>query len=425
MKSFKAHLADCRTLLDRRPPQPCRALASVGLQLAEQVLAAAPYPAYALSSMDGYAVRSVDVPGLLRIVGEVAAGRMPDAEVGAGTAVRIMTGSVIPVGAEAVVRIEDTTVRDDEVTVSVAAPVGQYIRGVGGDVGAGDVVLAAGQVIGAAQIAALAAHNIETVSVFPRPRVAILSTGEELVVHGQAPGPAKLVDSNGPGLAAAATAAGAEVVEVAQVGDDPDEFLAAMDALPDADLIVTSGGISMGAYDIVKATLAAHGVTFETVAMQPGKPQAWGRYRERAGFLGLPGNPVSALLSFELFGRAALGRERPVATATLVDAIDRSPNGMRQFLRGSLADGEVRLVSRSDSHLVVGLARANCLVVIPEDVTALPGRCSRAGCPAELTDTVGYRSTMTFVAFTTALAWTPGASSSSSAASRLMSDTIR
>ena len=372
MKSFEAHLEDCRALLGPRPSRRSAALASVGLQLAEQVLATAPYPAYALSSMDGYAVRSADVPGTLRIVGEVAAGRMPDGEVGPGTAVRIMTGSVIPVGADSVVRVEDTTARDDEVTVSVAAPSGQFIRGVGGDVGVGDVVLAAGQVIGSSQVAALAAHNIETVAVYPRPRVAILSTGEELVVHGQAPGPAQLVDSNGPGLSAAAIAAGAEVVDVAQVGDDPDSFLAAMDALPDADLIVTSGGISMGAYDVVKATLGSLGVSFETVAMQPGKPQAWGRYRDRAGFLGLPGNPVSALLSFELFGRAALGRERPVATATLVDAIDRSPRGMRQFLRGSLAEGEVRLVSGTDSHLVVGLARANCLVVIGEDVTTLP-----------------------------------------------------
>jgi molybdenum cofactor synthesis domain-containing protein len=326
--------------------------------------------------MDGYAVRVGDVPGRLRIVGEVAAGRAPEVEVAPGTAVRIMTGSAIPPGAEAVVRVEDTSTNGDEVTVTVAAPPGMFIRGIGDDVKVGDVVLPAGQVVGAAQIAALAAHNVETVSVSPRLRVAILSTGDELVSHGAVAGSVQLVDSNGPGLAAAALAAGADVVHLAHVSDDPAEFVAAMDALPEADLIVTSGGISMGAYDVVKATLATRGITFETVAMQPGKPQAWGRYqcrnRDSVGFLGLPGNPVSALVSFELFGRAALRRERLTATATLLDPVERSPSGMRQFLRGSLSDGEVRLVSGPDSHLIVGLARANCLVVVAEGVVDLP-----------------------------------------------------
>jgi molybdopterin molybdotransferase len=372
VKSFEDHLGDCRSLLARRPPILVAALESAGLELADPVLAASPFPAFAASSMDGYAVRVHDVPGRLRIVGEVAAGRVPDVEVSQGTAVRIMTGSVIPAGTEAVVRVEDTVTTGDEVEVTVATNAGTFIRGVGDDVRVGDVVLAAGQVVGAAQIAALAAHNVGSVSVYRRHRVAILSTGEELVGHGAVPGPAQLVDSNGPGLVAAAVAAGGEVVYVAQVGDDPAEFLAAMDALPEVDLIVTSGGISMGRYDVVKATLATRGIRFETVAVQPGKPQAWGRYRDSMGFLGLPGNPVSALVSFELFGRAALGRERTTATATLVDPVHRSPSGMRQFLRGDLVDGQVRLVSGPDSHLVVGLARANCLVVVTEQVTELP-----------------------------------------------------
>jgi molybdopterin molybdotransferase len=372
VKSFEAHLADCRTLLSRGPVERLPALGSAGLVLAEQVLATSPSPAFAASSMDGYAVRVGDVPGRLRVVGDIPAGTLPDVEVGPGTAVRIMTGSVIPRGAEAVVRVEDTNVVGDEVEVSVGAAQGVFIRGIGDDVKVGDVVLAAGQVIGAAQIAALAAHNVQTVTVHPRPRVVILSTGEELVGYGEAPGPAQLVDSNGPGLAAAATSAGADVVHIGQVGDDPASFLAAMDALPAADLIVTSGGISMGAYDVVKATLATRGISFESVAIQPGKPQAWGRYRGSTGFLGLPGNPVSALVSFELFGRAALARERVTATATLVDPVERSPAGMRQFLRGDLSGGDVRLVSGPDSHLIVGLARANCLVVIAEEHTALP-----------------------------------------------------
>jgi molybdopterin molybdotransferase len=376
VKSFEAHLADCRRLLPRWPAEQIGALGSAGRELAEEVLATAPFPTFAASSMDGYAVRVGDVPGRLRIVGEVAAGRASDVDVAPGTAVRIMTGSAVPAGAEAVVRIEDTAEHGDAVEVSVGTKPGAFIRGIGDDVKVGDVVLAAGQVIGAAQIAALAAHNVATVSVCPRARVAILSTGDELVGHGTAAGAVQLVDSNGPGLAAAAAAAGAEVVHVAQVSDDPAEFLAAMDALPEVDLVITSGGISMGVYDVVKATLATRGVTFETVAIQPGKPQAWGKYqggnRDSVGFLGLPGNPVSALVSFELFGRAVLGRERVTATAMLVDPVERSPEGMRQFLRGSLANGEVRLVSGPDSHLIVGLARANCLVVIAEEHTALP-----------------------------------------------------
>jgi molybdenum cofactor synthesis domain-containing protein len=371
MKSFEAHLADCRLLLPRRSPVRVPALSTVGLEVAEAVLATSPSPTFATSSMDGYAVRVSDVPGRLRVVGEVAAGRVPDVAVGAGTAVRIMTGSALPAGTEAVVRVEDTAEASGEVDVSVSTSSGQYLRGVGDDVAVGDVVIAAGQVIGAAQVAALTAHNVEAVWVYPRPRVAILSTGDELVGHGVMPGPAQLVDSNGPGLAAAATAAGAEVVHVGIVGDVPDAFLSAMDSLPDADLIVTSGGISMGVYDVVKASLADRGISFETVAMQPGKPQSWGRYQESTGFLGLPGNPVSALVSFELFGRAALGRERMTATATLVDPVERSPKGMRQFLRGSLGDGQVRLVSGPDSHLIVGLARANCLVVVEEQTGSL------------------------------------------------------
>jgi molybdopterin molybdotransferase len=372
VKSYDAHLADCRMLLPRRLPVRVPALSSLGLELAESVLAMSPSPSFATTSMDGYAVRVGDVPGRLRVVGEVAAGHLPAVEVGPRTAVRIMTGSALPAGTEAVVRVEDTAEDNEMVDVSVSVSDGQNLRRVGDDVSVGDVVVAAGQVVGAAQVAALAAHNVDEVSVWPRPRVAILSTGEELVGYGAAPGPAQLVDSNGPGLAAAAAAAGAEVVHVAQVGDDPAGFLAAMDALPDADLIVTSGGISMGVYDVVKASLADRGIHFETVAIQPGKPQSWGRYQDRAAFLGLPGNPVSALVSFELFGRAALRRERMIATATLVDPVERSPHGMRQFLRGSLANGRVRLVSGPDSHLIVGLARANCLVVVEEDVAALP-----------------------------------------------------
>jgi molybdopterin molybdotransferase len=342
-------------------------LEAAGLVLAEEVRASSPFPAFVASAMDGYAVRAADLPGRLRVVGDVPAGRVPDCEVTPGTAVRIMTGSVVPAGADAVVPIEQVHIHRDEVDVAEAVRPARHIRGVGEDVMPGDLVLPAGQFIGAAQIAALAAHNVGKVMAYPRPRVAVISTGDELVEFGHQPGPAQLVDSNGPGLAAAASAAGAEVVHVEHVGDEPERFLAALDALADVDLLVTSGGVSMGAYDVVKAALARRGIAFETVAIQPGKPQAWGKLAGDVSFLGLPGNPVSALVSFEVFGRAALGRERSVLTARLADEEARSPAGKRQFLRGKVSGGEVRLVGGPESHLIVGLARANCLVVVPED----------------------------------------------------------
>lgn len=371
MKSYQSHLSDCRSLYSPRPAIRVRSIEAAGLELAEAVYAASPYPSFVASAMDGYAVRVTDVPGRLRLVGEVPAGVAPHAEVGPGTAVRIMTGSAVPVGAEAIVRVEDTATAGDHIDVAVSTTWGRNIRGIGEDVQVGDLVLAAGQLLNAPQVAALVAHNIESVLVRPRPRVAVLSTGDELVSFGQPLGPAQLVDSNGPALGVAATQAGAEVVHVGQVGDDPNTFLAALSRLPAADLIVTSGGVSMGAYDVVKSALRDQGVAFEAVAMQPGKPQAWGRVNGGVAFLGVPGNPVSALLSFELFCRAALGRERPVVAATLAEPVEHSPKGKRQFLRGDLADGVVRLVGGPQSHLIVGLARANCLIIVDEDSEAL------------------------------------------------------
>ena len=372
LKPFEAHLADCRTLLSPRPPVGVPTPDSVGMVLAEAVLARSDAPAFASSAMDGYAVRVSDVPGELRVVGEVAAGSMPTVAVTAGTAVRIMTGSPLPEGTEAVVRVEDTDERDGVVTVRVALTAGQALRAAGEDLRAGDEVLPAGTLIGPAQLAALLRTTPVEVRVLPRFRVAVVSTGDELVPAGTEPGPAQLVDSNGPALAAAAAAAGADVVHVGRCGDDPAALVAALDRLPDPDLVVTSGGVSMGAYDVVKAALRPLGVHFEQVAIQPGKPQAWGRLPGGAAFLGLPGNPVSSLVCFELFGRAALGAERPVLATTLLEPVRRSPVGVRQFLRGRLTGDGVRLEGGPGSHLVAGLARADCLLVVPEDADALP-----------------------------------------------------
>jgi molybdopterin molybdotransferase len=371
VKSFAEHLRDCRSLRVRRAPTSLPVLEAVGLELAEDVHAVMPYPAFVASAMDGYAVRVADVPGRLRVVGDVPAGKVPDSEVTPGTAVRIMTGSPVPDGAEAVVPVEDVTVDGEHIDVAVTTTPGRHIRGIGDDVASGDLVLAAGAVLGAAQVAALVAHNVGEVSVYPRARVAVLSTGDELVPLGTPPGPAQLVDSNGPGLQVAIEAAGADVVHRGHVSDDPAALRDAIAALPEVDLLVTSGGVSMGAYDVVKAELTARGIRFESVAMQPGKPQGWGRLDGELPMLGFPGNPVSTMLSFEVFGRAALGRERPVSLATLVDPVPRSPKGKVQLLRGQLRDGQVSLAGGPESHLVVALARADCVVVVEEDVESL------------------------------------------------------
>jgi molybdopterin molybdotransferase len=273
--------------------------------------------------------------------------------------------------------VEDTAEVDGSVIVSAVTNHGAFLRPAGGDLRAGDLVVAAGTVIGPAQLAALLAHG--TVIVRPRPRVAVLSTGDELVPAGTVPGPAQLVDSNGPALAVAARNAGADVVHVGITGDDPAAFSAAVDALAGVDLVITSGGVSMGAYDVVKAVLAPRGLMFEQVAMQPGRPQGWGTLPGGAAFLGLPGNPVSALVCFELFGRAVLGRERPVLRSILAEDIGHSPAGLRQFRRGRLEGDRVRLEGGPGSHLVAGLARADCLVVVAENVEDM-----RAGDPIEV-----------------------------------------
>ena len=374
MKTYAAHLADCRDLLTARPPLSIPVAASLGFVLATDIVARADLPAFASSAMDGYAVRVADVPGLLRVVGEVAAGQTPAVAVGPGTAVRIMTGAALPDGTEAILpleEVEEVEERGGALHARTSTVPGRHIRPAGDDVRPGGLVLERGQVVGAAQLAALISAGVTSVPVRPVWRVAVLSTGDELVAAGRVPGPAQIVDCNGPALAAAAIAAGAEVVHLGQLPDVPDVLIGALDALPACDLIVTSGGVSMGAYDVVKAALKPLGIGFEQVAMQPGKPQGWGHFRGGPAFLGLPGNPAAALICFELFGRAALGRERPASRAALGACLLRTSDRKRQFLRGRLAGTTVHVAAGPGSHLIVGLARADCLVVVPEGVSRI------------------------------------------------------
>ncbi|MCP9987695.1 molybdopterin molybdotransferase MoeA [Streptomyces sudanensis] len=391
-----------------------------GCVLVEDVTVPVALPPFDNSSMDGYAVRVADVagaseefPAVLTVVGDVAAGDDGPLEVGPGQAARIMTGAPLPPGAEAVVPVEwtdggtgggaatgmrpagaDPEGARGEVRVHRPAGDRAHVRARGSDAAAGDLALAAGTVLGPPQIGLLAAIGRGTVTVRPRPRVVVLSTGSELVQPGTELGPGRIYDSNGFALAAAARDAGAIAYRVGAVTDDADELRAAIeDQLVRADLLVTTGGVSVGAYDVVKEALSAAsdadepggGVEFRTLAMQPGKPQGFGSVGPgHTPLLALPGNPVSSYVSFELFARPAIRAlmglpdlHRPRARAVLSAAGPLpSPAGKRQFLRGTYdpRTGTVAPVGGAGSHLVAALARADALIVVPEDATRVePG----------------------------------------------------
>ncbi|WP_344335606.1 molybdopterin-binding protein, partial [Kitasatospora putterlickiae] len=338
-------------------------------------------------------------PSVLAVVGGIAAGAGELPAVGPGQAARIMTGAPVPPGAQAVAPVEWTDggtgtglpadamtapAEDEEVRVLRPVAEGAHIRRRGSDVTAGTRVLAAGARLGPAQLGLLAAIGRATVTVRPRPRVVVLSTGSELVQPGEPVGPGQITDSNSFTLTAAALDAGAIAYRVGGVPDDAARLRAVLeDQLGRADLIVTSGGVSVGAHDVVKEVFAEYGgVDFRRLRMQPGKPQGFGRIGPGTGvpLMALPGNPVSAYISFELFVRpvirAMLGAEdvhRPVVRARCPVAL-RSPGGRRQFLRGryTARDGLVEPVGGAGSHLVGALARADCLITVPEDVTELP-----------------------------------------------------
>jgi molybdopterin molybdotransferase len=319
-------------------------------------------PLFRNSQMDGFAVRSADLTAgetRLRVVGEIAARPIEPAELQSGTSVRIMTGAVVPPGADVVVPVEESTVEtapDGTETVVLGAPRSGGVRSPG--------------------LAVRAAAGITTVEVRRRARIAIVTTGAELVEPGETPTLGQTFDSNGTALAAAVVAAGAEVVRRARVVDDRDALLALLDELHgDADLILTSGGISMGDHEVVRDVLGPLDGWIGSVAMQPGGPQALGAYRG-VPIIAFPGNPVSTQLSFEVFVAPVLRRAAGLPQAArgpaeLAVAVQSVP-GKRQFLRGRrLDDGRVEPVSGPGSHLVAGLAASDVLLVIPEDVLAL------------------------------------------------------
>ena len=319
----------------------------------------------------------------LPVTGEVAAGDTREHQVAPGSCLRIMTGAPMPAGADAVVPVELTDGGIAQVAIREAARPGDSVRRAGGDAVPGDALLAAGIRLGPAALGLLAASGRASVLARPRPRMTVLSTGNELAAPGTPVTRGQIWESNSFMLASAARQAGAVAARQASVPDDPAKVLAVIeDAAGRADLLVTSGGVSMGGeHDVVKAALEKLGtVGFRKVAMQPGMPQGFGMVGAASTpIMTLPGNPVSAYVSFQLFVRPALralqgkasGHQR-TARAVLTAPL-RSPRDKRSFLRGVLADDgtEVTPLSGQASHQLAALARANALIVVPEQVVAM------------------------------------------------------
>jgi molybdopterin molybdotransferase len=377
--------AQREVLAAMRPlPETTVALAeALGLALARAVTAPHPVPPFANSAVDGFAVRSVDTaqpPVTLHVVEDVPAGTMPSLSVSQGTAIRIMTGAPIPGGADAVVMVEDTEAKGDRVVVGAAASAGDHVRPAGGDLEAGATVFDAGDRLTPAHLGVLASIGVAEPPVRRRPRVAILSTGDELVTAGSgALEPGLIRDSNGPMLGALLGELGADVIDIGIVPDDERRLRSAFGAAAGAaDAVVTSGGVSMGEHDLVRAVLAdLGGIEFWQVAMQPAKPFAFG-FIDDTPLFGLPGNPVSAFVAFEQFVRPALlarmGAKclfRPRFRATLEEAVSTNPD-KTVFLRVTVADGATGLTARPAGHqasnVLSAVAGADAFGVIPVGV---------------------------------------------------------
>ena len=395
MRHVEEHLAECLAAVSPLPALDVALLDALDCVLAEDVESPIALPTFDNSSMDGYAVVADDVvaagpeaPKVLPVVADIPAGFAEPLRLLPGTAARIMTGAPMPFGADTVIPVEWTDAGVAAVQLYRPGVPGQFVRRAGEDVSAGETVARAGVRLTPRHLALLAAVGRNRVLVHPRPRVVVISTGSELVAPGRPLPPGGVYDSNGPGLTAAALELGAEARHVGIVDDDPNTVLEMLeDQLTRADLLITSGGVSAGAYDAVKAVLSRLGtVRFERVAMQPGMPQGFGTIGpDNTPIFTLPGNPVSSMVSFEVFVRPVLRKmwgEIALHRQLVQAAVSQgwaSPAGKRQFVRAALErreDGHttVRPVGGHGSHLVADLADAACLAVVPEEVTEVkPG----------------------------------------------------
>ena len=366
---------------------PCEQMS--GRVLAQDVVAPENVPPFANSAVDGYAVRTADtqtVPTELVVVDTVAAGAEPKIAVGAGQAIRIMTGAPMPQGADAVVMVEDTQrVGDDRVSIGKAAKLYDAIRDAGSDVNKGDTVFVVGTVLNAAGAGVLASVNARTVKAYPRARVALLSTGDELVTDGSPLKIGQIRESNLTMLDAMIDASGCEVINLGIIKDD--EALlerVLLDVIERCDAIVTSGGVSMGDFDVVKAVLSRIAkMQWMQLAIKPAKPFAFGQLQASDGrvvpIFGLPGNPVSSMISYELLARPALRKMmghthdllRPTVKAVLDAPIKRKQDGKVHYVRvfgGFQADGRlhVRDTGPQGSHQLASTALANGLAYVPD-----------------------------------------------------------
>ncbi len=388
MKSVDDHLAAILAAIRPIAPIELGLLEAEGGILTEDIAATLPLPSFDNSAMDGYAVHADDVAGAspgnpvsLPVVGAVVAGDTGAYAVTPGAAVRIMTGAQLPAGADTVVPVEWTDGGATKVEVRQAAEPGHAIRRTGEDLQAGDQVLPAGTRVGPVQLGLLAAAGRSAVPVRPRPRVAVLSTGNELAEPGTPVTPGQIWESNSFMLAAAARQAGSIAFRHGSVRDDSRALMAAIeDQLMRADVLVTSGGVSMGGEnDVVKDTLSRLGsVEFSKVAMQPGMPQGFGMVgADQTPIFTLPGNPVSAYVSFQLFVRPALSAlqgidpEPPRTVQAMLTGPLRSHAGRRSFARAQLERAVVTPLSGQGSHRLASLATANALIIVPESVTEL------------------------------------------------------
>jgi molybdopterin molybdotransferase len=373
---------------------------ALGHVLAEEIIADVMLPPFANSAMDGYAVRAADVaqagestPARLRVLGTLAAGHASPVVVGPGQALRIMTGAIFPEGADAVAIVETTSTEGDEVLVRAPAPPGVHVRGAGDDISAGQTLFQPGELLGAGHLGVLASLGREHVSVHRSPRVAVMSTGDELV-EGKGPlGPGQIRDSNRHSLLALVRGEGFEAIDLGIVADDEGRIKeAVIDGLAGADALITSGGVSMGSFDYIKTVLGRLGrMDWMQVAIRPARPLAFGVIDSKPVF-GLPGNPVSSIVSFELFARPGLRKmmgltgsqlHRPRRRAIADEDLRGASDGRVHFARVIASQGaDLQLHIRSSggqgSHMLWAMARANALAVLPDQAGV------DAGQPAEI-----------------------------------------